>query len=347
EVDPPTGQAGSELERRALNRRAGLGVEGVDHLVELHAPPRVDERELPALVQRAAVPARNELEVLEPERRSRADRELGVVAQRLDGLVELQRDHGVRRVRADLAGDAVDRPYALAADANLVALDEARGVRHLGLDVVGRDERQARVRVVGEEHRDDRDQHGHGADQDRRARDAWLRTSAHGGSSQLRRLPGLGTGGACVPGMLCAADWAACCASRRSLRRSAGVRLSQAPIATPAVPPPAGAPAAALPPFFGAPFPTPLKWAEQPAVGVVAYVLHVPPSWYDGSTCEIWSKRPVAATESHTKRPISSGTPRASSESTRPFTSATAGGSVRETGPGRSASGWVSRTACS
>src|SRR5207244_7696513 len=124
EVDPPTGQAGSELERRALNRRAGLGVEGVDHLVELHAPPRVDEREPPALVQRAAVPARNELEVLEPERRSRADRELGVVAQRLDGLVELQREHGIRRVRADLAGDAVDRPYALAADANLVALDE-------------------------------------------------------------------------------------------------------------------------------------------------------------------------------------------------------------------------------
>src|SRR2546423_1146899 len=96
------------------------------------------------------------------------------------------------------------------------------------------------------------------------------------------------------------------------------------------------APAAAA---LGAPFPVPLKCAEHPAVGVAVETLHGPPSWYDGSTWETWSKRADAAADSQTKRSSDSGTPRATSESTRPFAIVTVGGSFRETGSSRSTSG--------
>ena len=50
--------------------------------------------------------------------------------------------------------------------------DEVRRARHLDLELVGRDERQALVGVVGQEHGDDDHEHGRGADQHRVGGDA-------------------------------------------------------------------------------------------------------------------------------------------------------------------------------
>ncbi len=73
---------------------------------------------------------------------------------------ELDRDHRLDDADAD------------AADPHLVAFDQRVGVRHPRLEVVGGDERQAVVGVVGEEDGDDDHQHGHRPDQDRVARQA-------------------------------------------------------------------------------------------------------------------------------------------------------------------------------
>ena len=64
----------------------------------------------------------------------------------------------------------LDDADADAADPHLVAFDQGVGVGHLGLEVVGGDEGQAVVGVVGEEDRDDHDQDRHRPDQDRAAR---------------------------------------------------------------------------------------------------------------------------------------------------------------------------------
>ena len=64
----------------------------------------------------------------------------------------------------------LDHADAGAADPHLVALDQGVGVGHAGLEVVGGDEGQAVVGVVGEEDGDDDDQHGHRPDDHRAAR---------------------------------------------------------------------------------------------------------------------------------------------------------------------------------
>ena len=67
---------------------------------------------------------------------------------------------------------------------------EVRGVRQLGLEVVGGHERQAAVRVVGEEHGDDHHEHGERADQHRAARDRCLAAApAHPSSPAGSRAP--------------------------------------------------------------------------------------------------------------------------------------------------------------
>ena len=81
--------------------------------------------------------------------------------------------------RNDLAGRA-GLANARAAYPHLEALHELGGVRQVRLQVVGRHERQARVRVVGEEHRDDRHENRHGAHEHRAGRQRWAcATRAH------------------------------------------------------------------------------------------------------------------------------------------------------------------------
>jgi hypothetical protein len=109
-----------------------------------------------------------DLHVLEAERRLRADHQRRVLRDRLRGGVEaeaeLGRDLAVGEVHRD---HLLDDPDPGAADPDLVAFDQGLGVGHLGLEVVGRDEGQAVVRVVGEEDRDEDHQHGDRPDEDR------------------------------------------------------------------------------------------------------------------------------------------------------------------------------------
>src|SRR5213078_196449 len=72
------------------NARARAGVERVEDLVELDDPAGLLERQRRARLQGATRPAGLELQVLQPERRARADRHDGVGAQRLDRLLQLQ-----------------------------------------------------------------------------------------------------------------------------------------------------------------------------------------------------------------------------------------------------------------
>ena len=99
--------------------------------------------------------------------------------------------------RLPRARDVLDDPDAEAARAHLVALHELGAVRHLGLQLVGGHERQAVVRLVRDEHGDDRDQHRHRADQDRaRARAVGCRALTGRGGSRGRRWSSDGVVGA-------------------------------------------------------------------------------------------------------------------------------------------------------
>ena len=100
-----------------------------------------------------------------PHAEARVDRE------RLDVLVQLQLELGDasapgRRPAPDTVMSST-APDAEAAGPHLVAGDELGAVGDLGVELVGRDERQALIGVVGDEDRDDRHEHGHGPDQDR------------------------------------------------------------------------------------------------------------------------------------------------------------------------------------
>ena len=116
--------------------------------------------------------AADDLDVLEAEGRARADDDLRVDRERALLLVELELE-----VRADRAvglrgrRDVLDDADAEAALADLVALDELGAVLDVHVELAGGHERQAVVRVVGEEHRDDDhedrdgpDEHGVGGD---------------------------------------------------------------------------------------------------------------------------------------------------------------------------------------
>ena len=61
--------------------------------------------------------------------------------------------------------DRVDRPDARPADPHLVAAHEVRRARRRQLELVGGDERQPLVGVVGQEERHDDDEHGRRPDQ--------------------------------------------------------------------------------------------------------------------------------------------------------------------------------------
>ncbi len=125
-----------------------------------------------------------DLDVLEAEQRLRADDDRGVLGQRLDGLVELELQAGDDRpVLAGDGRDRGDRADPGAADAHLVAAHEVRRVGDVDVDLVGRDERQAAVGVVGEEHRD-----GDHEDRDRADQDG-VREGAGSGAPHLSSPP--------------------------------------------------------------------------------------------------------------------------------------------------------------
>jgi hypothetical protein len=113
-----------------------------------------------------------DLQELEAEGGLRPDHDRRVDRQRFGVLVEAEREFGrglpVRELDRDHRADRADEG---AADADVVAFDQRVGVRHPRLEVVGGDEGQAVVGVVGEEDGDDHDQHRDGADDDRAARD--------------------------------------------------------------------------------------------------------------------------------------------------------------------------------
>ena len=86
---------------------------------------------------------------------------------RLSSLSSSTGDRALAPVdRAAHHGDVVDHADPEAARSHLVAGHELRAVWYLGVELVGGHERQALVRAVGDEDRDDRDQHGHCPDQD-------------------------------------------------------------------------------------------------------------------------------------------------------------------------------------
>ena len=76
--------------------------------------------------------------------------------------------------------DPRDLPDAEAALADLVADDEARGVRHVDADLLDRDERQPAVGLVGEQHGGDEHEHRDGADEDRVRGDRARAAAGHG-----------------------------------------------------------------------------------------------------------------------------------------------------------------------
>ena len=121
-----------------------------------------------AVAERRLRVALGELEVLEAERRARADAPARVLGDLADRLVELELELG-----ADAAGRQLDRLHVLddadaeAAGADLVALDQVLAVGEADLQRRRRHERQAVVGVVGEEDRDDDHEHGDRAHEDR------------------------------------------------------------------------------------------------------------------------------------------------------------------------------------
>jgi hypothetical protein len=178
EVRPAPGERVAELEEVALLRGARAVVERAQDLVDLdRLGPRAAQRDRRAVVEALARRPSRDLHVLEPERRARADEHGGVDRQRLDRPLHLQRQRrGDRAVGVLLWLDVRHRADARAADADVVAPNEVGCVGDLGLELVRRHERQAGVRVVGQEHGDDdderrrrADEHGVGRDRARSA----------------------------------------------------------------------------------------------------------------------------------------------------------------------------------
>ena len=156
------------------HRRARLVVEHVHELVELDGRGRRRGQRDRVAVAEAVVgaPAR-ELDVLEAERGLERISSVESFGSGSGRLLELEPEHGdAGAVVVALGGDRVDRAHARAADADLVAAHERGGARHLGLERVGRHERQALVGVVGQEDRDEDHEDRGRADQDGVAGDA-------------------------------------------------------------------------------------------------------------------------------------------------------------------------------
>jgi hypothetical protein len=141
--------------------------EHVQELVELDGRGRgLGQRDRVAVLEALVGAAARELDVLEAQRGARPDDDRRVGRQRGDRALELQaEDRDARAVIAALDLDLVDGADARAPEPDLVPAHEVRRARHLGLERVGGNEREALVGVVGQEHGDEHDEHGRRADQ--------------------------------------------------------------------------------------------------------------------------------------------------------------------------------------
>ena len=181
EVGPAAGEGVAELGQVALRGRARLVVERVEDLVELD---RLAASRCAAGSSRR--PAKPWLEVplvISTYFRPSAERgRMSTVESTGSGLTVVSSlSVSTRADRAVLGGDRGDvghRADARAADAHVVALDQVGRVGDLGLELVGRDERQARVGVVGQEDGDDDHERRRGADEHRVGGDGG-RAAAH------------------------------------------------------------------------------------------------------------------------------------------------------------------------
>jgi hypothetical protein len=156
------------------DRLAGALVEHVEELVDVDRfRLGGGDRDRFAGLEPLRGAAGGDLQELEAEGRLRPHRDRRIDRQRFGVLVEAEREF-----RRHLAVFEVDRLHRLddadanAADPHLVAFDQGVGVRHPRLEVVGGDEGEAVVGVVGEEDSDDDDEHGDCPDDDRAAGDA-------------------------------------------------------------------------------------------------------------------------------------------------------------------------------
>ena len=123
-------------------------------------------------------PAGDHLDVLEPERGAGPHAEARVDRQRLDLLVELEVQQ--RRSSAPCRSPCAARswmpsttPTRKPPARTSLPLTSLAALGTSALQLVGGHERQPLVRVVGDEDRDDRDEHGRGADQDRAGNELW------------------------------------------------------------------------------------------------------------------------------------------------------------------------------
>jgi hypothetical protein len=188
EVRAAACERGPEAVEVALHRLARAVVERVEELVELDLLGRRGRQRqgvavLEALVGAAAL----DLHVLQAQRGARPHEHLGVDGQRGGGALELERQ--VREARAVLAAaglDAVDRADPGAADAHLVAAHEVGRAGRVDPQLVGRDERQALVGVVGQEDGDDDHERRGRADQHRVAGDPARAPAPHRSSPPNR-----------------------------------------------------------------------------------------------------------------------------------------------------------------
>jgi hypothetical protein len=179
---PARGERVAEPIEVLLDRTPGVGVEHLEHVVELDRHVRLRLRQRRAVDEHVARGPLVQVEVLEPEHGPRLDRDGGVDRDLAVGLIQLERElcaglpvlHRHRLQRGD-------DPDQVAALANVIAGDELGPVRDVDLELARRHERQALVRVVGQEHGDEQHEHRDRADQHGVGKRGWL-LSSHGDS---------------------------------------------------------------------------------------------------------------------------------------------------------------------
>ena len=186
QLRPATGEGVAEAGLVLADRVAGLFVEHAEEFVDVDRfGARGGDRDRFAGLEALLGVAGHDLHVLEAERRLGPDDQGRVDRDRLGDLVEAEAEFGAEAAFAPLRLTFVrgavfvlefdrlhrlDDPDPGAADPHLVAFDQRLRVGHLRLEVVGGDEGQAVVGVVGEEDGDQDHQHGDRPDQDRVAR---------------------------------------------------------------------------------------------------------------------------------------------------------------------------------
>ncbi len=165
-ADPREASVSPNPSRSSWTDGSGVGVEHLEHVVELDRHVRLRGRQRRAVGEHVARGPLVQVEVLQPEHRPRLDRDRRVDRDLAVGLVQVQRELGaglpvLERDRLQRGHD----PDQVAALAHVVAGHELGPVPDVDLELARGHERQALVRVVSEEHGDEQHQHGDRADQ--------------------------------------------------------------------------------------------------------------------------------------------------------------------------------------